>query len=373
MTWTNTLPADPDPTSGYYIAGLAADASDAAYIVLGPNFGADVANLIRVDGATGAFEWNTSFVPASEGNGLPLLLASGDVEIVATGAHYTPAIDHFDAASGAVSTLTLELVSVGQDVGPAIGADGAKYFSYTANQGTAQASSVVSRLNLDGTLAWTSVDLGTLGPSPGTDNDVFPSSIALGRDDLVVVATQVITTPFNGTVVIALDSTTGAARWANAIPGELVGGPAVAADGSVVALIGAPSSKLFVFEVTGATRRAVDLGEGTFQIFAIALDGTVIVGADDREGVAGLTAVNAAGVIVWNTRLAGIRTVTIDAKGTLLTSTSTGIVGLDLTTGQTKWTLAAPHQGSCVTGFTLTSAGGIVAAQCDSTVFGASD
>ncbi|MFI5301547.1 MAG: hypothetical protein ACHREM_25950, partial [Polyangiales bacterium] len=275
ILWQTAVPPNTDPANAFFIAGLAADASARAYVVAAPNSGADISRLLAFDAVSGAIDWDVVYTPSSQGDGLPVLLTDGALEIVATGASYRASIDRFDAVAGTFTTTAIAAGSDVIDLSPAIGADGAMYVAYTANAGSARARSVVTRLHADTTIAWTSVDLATLGPPPDAGNDVFPSRIALAQNDLVLLVTSIIGTSPIKSLLVALDPSDGVVRWTAPLDGQLLGGPAIAPDGSIALLAGAPpSAKLEVFEATGALRREIDLGRSSAALYAIGLDGT---------------------------------------------------------------------------------------------------
>jgi outer membrane protein assembly factor BamB len=203
--------------------------------------------------------------------------------------------------------------------------------------------------------------------------------------------------------VTGLDPATGQIAWSTMLPGSLTSGTAIAPDGSiaVVANVATTTSMiptLYVLEPGGAVRHTFPLetldlfsaGPGS-TLYAIGLDGTALVGTVSN-GASKLVAVSSAGQMIWKTSASeseAVQSATIDASGTVVVTEATAIVGLDPTTGATKWKVDLPPESiACgkanagIASATLTSAGGIVAiGQCAAdfpgittyTLFGASD
>ncbi len=141
-------------------------------------------------------------------------------------------------ATGASTSTTFGFTLYDAPGDLAVGADGSLYVTHEDGVGTGKQTTFVSRVGPDGAVLWTSVDLATLAPpDPYGDGEVFPSTIALAKGDLVVVEVDVIVKTGEVASVIALDPATGAARWVTNLDGEVVGGPVVRADGTVVFLL----------------------------------------------------------------------------------------------------------------------------------------
>ncbi len=138
-----------------------------------------------------------------------------------------------------------------------------------------------------------------------------------------------------------------------------------AADDKMVLHGGQP----YVFDPQRGAPAVHPVSMGAFEIYAVTVDGVVIAGADAGNGVNGLVALTRDGGVVWTSP--GSIHATIASDGTVVAWGNT-IRGLDGATGTTRWGLA-PAVPSCIEDAALTSTGGIVALQCDGTLFGASD
>jgi hypothetical protein len=153
-----------------------------------------------------------------------------------------------------------------------------------------------------------------------------------------------------------------------------MGGPVVAPDGSVaVATYLSPAdTELVVLEPTGLERHRTTLPMTT-HLCGVARDGTILAFLEMGGGTFGVAAIDASAHPLWQ--------VTGSFADAFLTSDGTVVVfgddvrGLDLATGATRWSVAPPSnaipQGVCDA--TLTSAGSVVALQCNGTLFGAAD
>jgi outer membrane protein assembly factor BamB len=169
------------------------------------------------------------------------------------------------------------------------------------------------------------------------------------------------------TVALAFDAATGKLKWATPIQGQTVGGPAVRSDGSIVAFVQTRPVSLVVLDAATGSSRESQLSVQAWEINAVTQSGVVLTTAGTGFNT---YAIADDGSVLWTHPGATARTIASD--GTIVASGST-IVGLDETTGTTKWELAPPSPSGCVAWAALTSDGRLVALQCDGTLFGASD
>jgi hypothetical protein len=368
LTWSTKLPTDSTGQVGP--SALATDAAGHAYVVTTGEEDESVAALRRVGTADGSVDWTQPIAPDSETH-TPIVLASGGVDLFAYGGQTTDEVFTFDPATGASASTTFgfSLYDAPPDI--AVGADGSLYVQHADNVGEADPHTYVSRVAPGGAVLWTSADLGTLGPTPDFPGDVFPSILALGKDDLVVVAVDDLTGKLDVTVVDAFDPATGATRWSTTLPGAYGGGPVVRPDGSIAVMITSTGSNAISIldPATGAAKTS-PIPIGVFEIHGATLDGALLMGVDPGQGVTGLAAIDGDGAVLWTG--AGTSNATIASDGTVLSFGPT-LVALDGATGATKWSLSPPAASACVIDAALTSDGRIVALQCDGTLFGASD
>jgi outer membrane protein assembly factor BamB len=382
VTWSAHVIQDPSGQSSFF--GLAADASGGAYLVVGDgdsNFG----SFVRVDGASGHVDWRTPFTPMPPDYGAPLLLATGLVELFASNdARTGAAIDSFDIDSG-VSTSTSLLPALAFVSGdPAVGTDGSLYAVHKTSAGSSD--SVISRISASGSPVWTSSPLASLlPPSVVGSADVIGSTLALGSGDLVLMPLQIVAMNQPArSFLLALDPTTGAARWAEPLQGPIIGGPAVAPSGSIVVLLGPPvfsttgpaPTSLVVFDPAGTRKLDVAMGRTvTAGLLAVATDGSALIGTQSSPSAIGyeaLVAIDGGGKPRWSIATNGLLSVTIDVAGTVVAISSDAVQGLDPSDGHLLWAIA-PLGGASFLDATLTSFGGIVAEQSDGVVLGASD
>ncbi len=408
VTWKKKVPA-PDASMGTSLTVVGADASGSIYMlggVLQP-YGQDLYSLTKVDGATGDFGWSTLFPtnPAAAGGSAPalFLLASSVIDAIGPPAVAELSLDALDPATGrlAESLLGSGPIEAGTPgvrgfnnlaTLPVIGADGSFYLAYTNNVGPQIYYPVVSRIRADGAFVWTSrtdYPMGLAEPAGAA-----PATLALGRDDAVIVA-QTLYDGFAApvTALTELDPATGSVRWTTSLAGSSNGNPAVAPDGSIAVVTeGEVEQTLDVREPMGALRFRRDVApaeDAPVTLFAIGLDGTFVLGGGS------LLAVSGAGDAMWTatTRDGGVDRndggsdlgvpasdlvgATLDESGTVVATYLDSIVGLDLATGATLWTLDPPEPVTCIASSTLTSSGGLVATECANGgathVFGAGD
>jgi len=371
VTWTAKLPTDSTGQVG--LSAVSTDSSGNAYVVTTGEVDESTAALRRVNGASGAIAWTTPIMPDEE-TSTPIVLASGGVDMFAYGKSYSDSVFTFDPATGSSTSTTFGFSLYYAPSDLAVGSDGSLYVTHQDGVGSAKTTTYVSRVGPDGAVRWSTVDLATLGPTPEyNDGDISPYPIALGKDDLVVMFDGVLEKSSEVTVAHAFDPTTGAVLWSQTVDGELVGGPVVRSDGTIVAVIDSPvtgTSNLDVFQPSTGAVAVHPLSIGAFEILAVTTDGVVIAGADAGKGISGLVALAGDGSVLWTSQAASRATIASD--GTVVVFGQT-IQGLDGSTGSMKWELAPPVPPPCIMDAALTSAGGIVALQCDGTLFGASD
>ena len=375
VTWTTKLPTDSSGQLGP--SAIATDAAGNAYV-------ASTAALWRVSGADGSVAWTIPIQPDEETT-TPIVLSSGGVDLCA----YTPgdaenvnALFTFDPATGSATSTNFGLdldTTVPPDTADiAVGSDGSLYVTHQDNVGLDDTKTYVSRVGPDGSVRWTTPDLSTFGPPLtyplGGVVSFFPSTVALAKDDLVVVIWNVETDPASSnswqTVALAFDASTGKLKWSTPIQGQTWGGPAVRPDGSIVALVwnDGPVNLVILDAATGSSRES-QLPEEVWGIYAVTQSGVVLAEANMGYGT---YAIADDGSFLWTHTGATVRTIASD--GTIVASGST-IVGLDESTGATKWELAPPSPSASIEyqSVALTSDGRLVALQGDGTLFGASD
>ena len=180
-------------------------------------------------------------------------------------------------------------------------------------------------------------------------------------------------------MLAALAPDTGQVRWTRALPGQLLGGPIVAPDGSILIAVDEPRpGAIVVVEATGQVRSTLAIpaspgGSSTiFGLPAVGLDGTIVAASDVGQGVDGLVAFSPTGAVLWHQPLQLLEA-TITSDGAVLAHDSFDLTLLDLATGATKWVLSPPHPSVCIAAAELTSTGSIVGLQCDGTLFCAAD
>jgi hypothetical protein len=275
----------------------------------------------------------------------------------------------FDPTTGASTSTTFGLSFDDESPDPAVGADGSLYVGYADGIGDTGTKNFVSRVAPGGEVLWTTVDLGTLGPAPDFPGDVFPSTIALGKDDLVVVVVDDYGKKAEVAVVDAFDPATGATRWTTTLDAAPGGGPLVRPDGSIVVLTyrGAEQDLVLLDPATGAaTASPIAIDAIVLDALAVTREGAVLV--DLNTGA--IAALASDGTPLWISADAGNATPTSDG---MIFSVGATLMVRDGSTGALRWSLPPPEPGACMDGAVLTSDGGIIALQCDGTLFGASD
>jgi PQQ-like domain len=363
VTWTTKLPGGSFEQAGP--SAIATDASGHAYVMTWGNDHLSMAALRRVSVVDGSIDWTAPFLLDGQ-TGAPIVLSHGGVDLFAldaTGTQNFDAVFTFDSATGASMSTTFgfDLDDAPGDV--AVGVDGSLYVTHEDGE-----TASVSRVAPDGTVLWTSVDFGALAP-PGMNGTLFldGTRIALGKGDLVVVAGYIGTpTGDDTTSVIALDPATGSARWTTTLAGGFVGGPAVHADGTIVLLT--DWTQLVVLDPEKGTPTTKTVAGKLSEMFAVTTGGVVLAGSDTASGT-DLVAIGSDGSTLWS---GPTGKATIASDGTVI-SFGAEITALDGASGQMKWQLSPPVPGTCIVDGALTSEGGIVALQCDGTLFGASD
>ncbi len=369
VTWTQKLPVDSSGQAGP--SAIATDAHRHAYVVTEGELDESVAALRRVRAADGTIEWTEPIRPDEE-TSTPIVLAQGGVDIFAYDGQTTDSLFTFAPKTGASTSTTFGFSLYDAPGNLAVGTDGSLYVTHADGVGGAQQTTFVSRVGPDGAVLWTSVDLATLVPPDDVvEGEVFPSTIALGTGGLVVIEADVVGNTDDVATVIAFDATSGATRWSTQIVGQLAGGPVARKDGTIVVLIDqGGASQLVVLDPGSGAPTPTTLATGVFQIAAVTVDGAIIGGADEGNGVTGLVEYGSDGTMLWSGPGSGKATIAND--GTVI-SFGAEITALDGKTGQMKWQLSPPNPGSCILDAALTSEGELVALQCDGTLFGASD
>jgi hypothetical protein len=341
LTWMAKLPTDSTGQGGP--SAIATDASGNAYVIATGELDESIAALRRVRASDGTIEW-TDPITTDEETSTPIVLSHGGVDMFAYNAMTAESLFTFDHASGASTSTTFGVTLYDAPGDLAVGSDGSLYLTHAEGVGTIKQTTFVSRVAPGGSILWTSVDLATLGPPPEYDDGfIDPMTLALAKDDLVIAAYVVVAKTGDASVTSAFDAATGVMRWTTVLPGELVGGPVVRADGSIVALLSqsAPATSLVVFDPQCGVPLTTPLSGGVFQVSAVALDGTVIGGADSGNGITGLVAIASDGTALWNGP--GFGNATIASDGTVV-SFGSNITALDGATGQVKWQLAPPSR-----------------------------
>jgi outer membrane protein assembly factor BamB len=366
VTWTLPPPAS---TAGYtWWNSLATDDRGNAYVLGGEDapYGGAL-RKVRADGGT--LLWSAPLVPSDLGS-TPVVHAGGPVEVFAYDAAQQRSVFQLDPATGAAQATTFGLDLYNGASDPAVGADGSLYLVHSADVGTADTRTFVSRVRPDGTVAWTSVDLTTLLALP-PETTFAPQPLALGPGDLVLLALWLAVVPGEQTAVLALDAASGALRWSVPIADQILGGPTVRADGSIAILAGPlDASSLHVLDPASGADTVHALSAAVIDILAVTRSGGLITGTDVGDGVTGITALDADGAVLWAHD--GPSRATLAADGRVV-AFGAGIEALDPDTGVAGFTLAPPVPSSCLVDVALTSDGQLVGLHCDGTLFGASD
>jgi len=359
LTWT--VPAPAGLSNGGFVA---ADGTGGVYIADAPLVGNDmIPTFGRVNGTTGALDWSTALPASTVASLSPFLAPTGSVVDFAndpTG----PILESFNPMTGAVVATMLSPSLAGIGI-PAVGSEGSLYVQYVPSTGLESKAGYVSRVLPNSTIAWTSADL-----SGGPSSFGGFLTLALSEHDDVIAVTTDTSSVLSG--VYELSSTTGATVWTTDIAAQAIGGPAVGPDGSIAVIAisaGGSTGALYIFEPTGALRAMTPVDGAN--IYAIGTDGTIIVGG------ATLTAFTSSGTLLWTNAVVPLGA-TIDSGGTVVTTFSDVIQGLDGATGAVRWSLKAPDLpdgGSpCahIQSVTLTSNATLVGIGCNA-LFGASD
>jgi outer membrane protein assembly factor BamB len=382
VTWTTKLQTDSSGQLGP--SGIATDAAGNAYVATSGQVDESNEALRRVNGADGTVAWTIPIQPdgtipiGPDGEmPTPIVLSSGGVDLCA----FTPqdaqdvtAVFTFNPATGSATSTTFGLdFYLPADI--AVGSDGSLYVMQQDQVGLDDTKTYVSRVGPDGTVRWTTPDLSTFGPpltyvQPNAALTFFPSIVALGKDDLVVVFWNVAIDPASTsnkweTVALAFDASTGKLKWSTPMQGQTWGGPAVRPDGSIVALVwnDGPVNLVILDAATGSSRES-QLPQEVWGIYAVTHSGVVL--AETNVGY-GTHAIADDGSFLWTHPGATVRTIASD--GTIVAFGSTMIEGLDENTGTTKWELVPPSPSACVEDVALTSDGKLFALQCDGTLF----
>jgi outer membrane protein assembly factor BamB len=350
VTWTTTLATEsPIQVGG---SSVATDDAGSAYVVTGGDF--ETAIFWRVHDADGTVDWSVPLPP--ESSGVPIVLSQGGIDLLTRAfSDTTQKVSTFDPTSGAATVTSFDFQFLDL-VPPAVGADGSLFMLH---DGT---GTFVAHVEPGGTVLWSSL-------APGMTSST--AAIALGKDDLVVTMGQATTGV--GAVVNAFEPTGGAPLWSTPLAGEPVGGPVVRSDGTVAVLINAaPTLYLVILDPESGKPTLSPVSADAFQIIGVTTDGVVIGGGDMGSGAPQLVALGSDGAVLWTHPGGGNATLTSDGA-VIAFGPSTGITAIDAATGATRWQLPPPVPSACIADGALTSRGGIVALQCDGTLFGAGD
>src|SRR6185437_10453655 len=158
-----------------------------AYVVTQGEEDESVSGLRRVNVADGTVDWTDPISPDEE-TSTPIVLAHGEVDLCAYGAQTMESVFMFNPASGVSTSTTFGFTLYYAPSDLAVGADGSLYVTHEEGVGTVKQTTFVSRVGPTGNVLWTSVDLGTVAPPDQYgDGEIFPSTIALAKGDLVVI------------------------------------------------------------------------------------------------------------------------------------------------------------------------------------------
>jgi hypothetical protein len=126
--------------------------------------------------------------------------------------------------------------------------------------------------------------------------------------------------------------------------------------------------EVIVLEPSGAERRRLPLLAATHML-GVARDGTLLVLLQIGGGVFGLAAIDPTGRVLWQTK-GSYESAFLAADGVVI-AYGADVRAMDLATGETRWTITPPSKQfvASVCDAALTSAGTIVALQCNGTAF----
>ena len=325
---------------------------------------------------SGAVQWTVD-IDTVDATVWPMVLSAGLVDVFVGAAPFAETLLQIDAQSGAFTPTTFGFDFYTVPRNPAVGADGSLYLVHRENVGTANSATFVSRVRPGGAVAWTTPKLDDLVLTGNETKLQSPSTLALGTVGPVIMVVGSLGPSGAGSIGVALDPETGALLWQSALPGQLLGGPAVRPDGSIVVLLGPlAGSKLVSFDAQSGTPTTMELSFGAgeifaSEIFAVTRTGTAIVGINAGQGISGLAAVDRDGNVRW-TQPVPARQATLASDGTLVVAAK-ALVALDEVSGAMRWQVSPPSAGSCLLDAALTSEGDVVALQCDGTLFAAGD
>ncbi len=367
VIWTTQIPYDDDISSIDRATTIVTDDASHAYVGSFVTIGGTAPVFNKVDTKTGAIEFPA---PAAESkNGLALLLTSArEVEVFNADpsmsvASFQPTSPVPDVDPEPIAFDPINLLD------PVIGSDGGLYFVYATAEGNDSGVSIhVSRSAQDGVLAWTSLDLISLGPapqSPAIDN-AYPVGIALESDDQVVVALSVDTGSAT-TVMVGLDPKSGTVRWTSSFSGQA--SPPVIAIG-IVAAGGdhVVTSTLHFLDRTGTLTFTANVVDAA-RLLGVTTDDKFLLATSDT-----VSKLDEQGNTAWIQNVQADDAATIASNGIVIVKNAVQIVGLDLSTGAILWKLVPPSS-QCISSGTLalTSDGAVMALQCDGTLFAAAD
>jgi outer membrane protein assembly factor BamB len=354
---------------------LATDAANHVYVLANDATSFNL-SLRQIDASNGTIEWTSPFVPGMDTMPTPFLPPSGHPELIAT---VPSEITTFDSATGSTSSVATPSLEFGLlTADPAIGVDGSLYLLSNLNDdGSSGAPFVAARLAPNGTIMWMSTELSTVATPnpPATHVEGFPSGIALGLDGTVLVLFDGLATPYAElTVVIGLDPDTGEVLWEQTFDGQALNGPVVAPDGSVavVSSMTPQATDLIILEPTGTLRHRVNVPM-TNRLVGVAANGTLVAFVEIGGGTFAVSAVDPSGNLLW--QQTGDFVDALIASDGAVVAFGDDIRAFDLATGATRWSKAPPNDDfpAGVCSGAMTSAGAIVALQCNGTPFALGD
>lgn len=303
-----------------------------------------------------------------------MLVSPAEAKLFALGSTGLDSILTFDMTTGTVSEFT-ELDLYYAPGRPAVGQDGSLYLAHHSRVGTAESATFVSRILPNHEVAWTTQLMPLMPDNPL----VTTRPIALGNSDIVIVIANAVSTEYRDCRLLGFNAATGTQEWVVPVnDGQIVGGPAVRPDGSVVYLTnhGDPASPYQMSSrALSGTHSSIGIAPDVNGLDGITREGVVIaaIRTEPTEGRGGLVALDHDGSTIWQYEMEGVRVATISADGAIITHADSTITALDETNGSVIWSLSSPRSTSYISDVALTSDGEIVAVLGDGTVFVASD
>jgi hypothetical protein len=357
IRWTTHVPVLSGGSNALGITGLVTDASGNTFVSSYEGYGYAPA-FRKIDGQ-GNISWASNF----DHGPTPFLMAN-DSLFLSEGPPVVLSV--VDPKSGSLSQTGAFGFEHRNAQDPAIGRDGSIYFAHEI--GANFADLAVSRANADGTIAWTSEGLSSLLGTTAIDLDL--SEVALGNDDMVLIAASVGEGSDGSAIVCAFDPVTGRSSWTHTLTGAMSSDVRVRPDGSLVVSHYARAggaAELTILKPTGELlhdwTRPIAFGHAV----ALASNGDLLLSNGDSLVAASGTD----GASLW-TKPITIIDATITTNGRVIATDASTISAFDFSSGDVAWTLSAPTATPLI-GSTLTSDGTVIGVQSDGTVFGASD